>query len=521
MIARLNCRRERAIAGLRHLHRSPGGGAALRCRRRAVWNGPGGAAASAQLLPQIRRLLQQAGVELAQLQAIAFGNGPGAFTGLRTACAVAQGLALGAALPVLPVDSLLIVAEGVRAEHRDAPADIDVVMDARMGEVYAGRYRWAGGRWQCHVAPALRTLDGAACAVGAAAAAVRGRLGACRPSASACTAVTRCAWPDDIDRAAALLRVAQQLWHERGGIDAAQALPLYLRDKVAMTVAEREALRRPRLPMSALLQARTAAARRCTYADLDAVLAVERAAYSFPWTRGNFVDSLAVGYLAELLVSDGDGLVGYYVAMPGVDEMHLLNLTVAPRAAAARPCAHAARRAAAALPASRRLPKLWLEVRASNARARQIYARRGFAEVGLRRGYYPAGKAQREDAIVMSLDLQARAHELDRTPAADAAGDGPARVGAGACRARPPHAAPDVRSDAPAGDAARAGSAARRTRLRRAAAAAVRAGRPRRRHRRHALAGAARGGGRVHAPAACASRAGRRCSASAIRTRTG
>ena len=207
-----------------------------------VWNGPGGAAASAQLLPQIRRLLQQAGVELAQLQAIAFGNGPGAFTGLRTACAVAQGLALGAALPVLPVDSLLIVAEGVRAEHREAPTDIDVVMDARMGEVYAGRYRWAGGRWLCQVAPALRTLDGLhalwvqqppLCVAGSAVPAFGERL----HSGDAVRVA------DDIDRAAALLRVAQQLWHEQGGIDAAQALPLYLRDKVAMTVAEREALR--------------------------------------------------------------------------------------------------------------------------------------------------------------------------------------------------------------------------------------------------------------------------------------
>jgi ribosomal-protein-alanine N-acetyltransferase len=143
------------------------------------------------------------------------------------------------------------------------------------------------------------------------------------------------------------------------------------------------------------------------YADLDQVLAVERAAYSFPWTRGNFVDSLAIGYLAELLVSDSDGLVGYYVAMPGVDEMHLLNLTVAPRLQRrghARTLLDALQRRCL----EQALPKLWLEVRASNARARQIYARRGFAEVGLRRGYYPAGKAPREDAIVMSLDLQAR-----------------------------------------------------------------------------------------------------------------
>ena len=142
------------------------------------------------------------------------------------------------------------------------------------------------------------------------------------------------------------------------------------------------------------------------YTDMDAVLAVERAAYSFPWTRGNFVDSLSIGHLAELLISDGEGLVGYYVAMRGVDEMHLLNLTVAPQL-------QRRGHACALLDALQRrcqeqgVPKLWLEVRASNARARQVYVRRGFAEIGLRRGYYPAGKALREDAIVMSLDLQA------------------------------------------------------------------------------------------------------------------
>lgn len=146
--------------------------------------------------------------------------------------------------------------------------------------------------------------------------------------------------------------------------------------------------------------------RKMQYTDMDAVLAVERAAYSFPWTRGNFVDSLSIGHLAELLISDGEGLVGYYVAMRGVDEMHLLNLTVAPQL-------QRRGHACALLDALQRrcqeqgVPKLWLEVRASNARARQVYVRRGFAEIGLRRGYYPAGKALREDAIVMSLDLQA------------------------------------------------------------------------------------------------------------------
>jgi tRNA threonylcarbamoyladenosine biosynthesis protein TsaB len=207
-----------------------------------TWNGPGGAAASAQLVPRVRHLLRQAGSELKQLQAIAFGVGPGAFTGLRTACAVAQGLALGADLPVLPVDSLLIVAEGVRVEHASAPADVAVIMDARMGEVYAGRYQWTGMRWQTCSAPALYTLDGLhrawttqppTCLAGSALPAFGERL-----QVGAALRID-----GDIDRAAALMRLARQLWRDDGGIDAAQALPLYLRDKVAMTMAERESLR--------------------------------------------------------------------------------------------------------------------------------------------------------------------------------------------------------------------------------------------------------------------------------------
>ena len=158
--------------------------------------------------------------------------------------------------------------------------------------------------------------------------------------------------------------------------------------------------------MSALLQPQPLL-RPMQIGDLDAVLAVERSAYAFPWTRGNFVDSLAAGYLAELLVHDAAGLVGYCVAMAGVDEMHLLNLTVAPamqRRGHSRTLLDALERQCL----QRQLPRLWLEVRASNAHARQLYAQRGFAEVGLRRGYYPAGKGQREDAVVMSLALRER-----------------------------------------------------------------------------------------------------------------
>jgi ribosomal-protein-alanine N-acetyltransferase len=138
--------------------------------------------------------------------------------------------------------------------------------------------------------------------------------------------------------------------------------------------------------------------------NLDAVLAIEAAAYAFPWSRGNFVDSLASGYFARVLYAASGEMLGYFVAMGGVDEMHLLNITVVP----AHEHQGHARFMLDALTAEcrvRRAQQLWLEVRQSNARARAIYARRGFEEVGVRKGYYPAPQGKREDAIVMSLQL--------------------------------------------------------------------------------------------------------------------
>lgn len=139
-------------------------------------------------------------------------------------------------------------------------------------------------------------------------------------------------------------------------------------------------------------------------AQLDAVMAVETAAYEFPWTRGNFVDSLASGYAARLLYDDDGSLLGYFVAMAGVDEMHLLNITTVP-AHQHRGHARFMLDALAGLCRQRGAHRLWLEVRRSNPRAQSIYRRRGFVEVGVRKGYYPAPQGQREDALVMSLEI--------------------------------------------------------------------------------------------------------------------
>ena len=143
--------------------------------------------------------------------------------------------------------------------------------------------------------------------------------------------------------------------------------------------------------------------RAMTLHDLDAVLAIEQRAYGFPWTRGNFIDSLAAGYLAEVLVADDGALLAYFIALSGVDELHLLNITVTP---AHQGQGHGRRLLAAVLDHGRHLglATLWLEVRAGNHRARALYRACGFTETGLRRAYYPAADA-REDAVMMRLPL--------------------------------------------------------------------------------------------------------------------
>ena len=143
--------------------------------------------------------------------------------------------------------------------------------------------------------------------------------------------------------------------------------------------------------------------------QLDTVMAIENAAYALPWTRGNFVDSIASGYLAHCLLDEHDVVLGYSVAMRAADEIHLLNLTVAQHEQGRGHARHmldilvAGSREASAT-------QLWLEVRESNSRARELYRRYGMAEVGLRKGYYPAAaglkRATREDAVVMRLALE-------------------------------------------------------------------------------------------------------------------
>lgn len=155
--------------------------------------------------------------------------------------------------------------------------------------------------------------------------------------------------------------------------------------------------------MSAVLDTREAGFEEMTVERLGEVLDIERGAYEHPWTAGNFGDSLRSGYEAQLLVADGQ-VLGYFVAMKGVDEVHLLNITVLPEHQA-QGWGRVMLDALAIWARGQGAQWLWLEVRVSNARAQGIYERHGYRRVGERKGYYPAHGGQREDAIVMSLKL--------------------------------------------------------------------------------------------------------------------
>ncbi len=139
-----------------------------------------------------------------------------------------------------------------------------------------------------------------------------------------------------------------------------------------------------------------------TEADLPAVTAIENAIYAFPWTPGNFRDSLAAGYHCWTYMCDGE-LIGYAVLMHAPDEAHLLNLSIA-AGRQRQGCGNLLLQRICELARARGARRLFLEVRPSNTAALRLYARNGFQRIGVRRDYYPA-PAGREDALILGLPL--------------------------------------------------------------------------------------------------------------------
>lgn len=206
--------------------------------------GAGGAQASAALIPAIQALMARAGLQFSQLDAIAFGRGPGSFTGLRTACSVAQGLAFAAGVKVLPVDTLHAVAQEAHSllsakANASNPMRICAALDARMGEMYYAYYLFDSCSLDTLEGYSLKTPLNMELVEGFADTLLAGNV---RPVYDAQLPAAVLAAPSIacLPTATAMLRLAPQLMAGGGLVDAQDALPLYVRDKVALTTAERE-----------------------------------------------------------------------------------------------------------------------------------------------------------------------------------------------------------------------------------------------------------------------------------------
>ncbi|MGL4668203.1 MAG: ribosomal protein S18-alanine N-acetyltransferase [Saezia sp.] len=138
---------------------------------------------------------------------------------------------------------------------------------------------------------------------------------------------------------------------------------------------------------------------------LDKICAIEQLCQEDPWTQGNFSDALKTGYQIQVVIDENNAdIMGYYVAMKGVDEVHLLNINIAPsyqKQGYARLLLEYLKLWAM----SEQMPWIWLEVRQSNSRALHLYEQFGFKQVGQRKNYYALKNGEREDAILMSLQV--------------------------------------------------------------------------------------------------------------------
>ncbi len=143
---------------------------------------------------------------------------------------------------------------------------------------------------------------------------------------------------------------------------------------------------------------------RLGFEDIDDVLAIENQVYSHPWSRGNFLDSLYSAYHLTGLRDPSEKLIGYFLLMPVVDEMHLLNLAVSAEYQGLG-YARLMLDNMVAMAREKQCLAILLEVRISNQRAIEVYQRYGFKEIGRRKAYYPAHDNLREDAIVMRIEL--------------------------------------------------------------------------------------------------------------------
>ncbi|WP_295751350.1 tRNA (adenosine(37)-N6)-threonylcarbamoyltransferase complex dimerization subunit type 1 TsaB [Undibacterium sp.] len=188
------------------------------------------------VLPAIQELLNAAGLSLSQCQAIAFGCGPGAFTGVRTTCGIVQGLAYGADLPILPIISLQAMAQAAR--DQDGDADFVCVLDARMTEVYWAHYRLRNQAWELVSEPALSALELALAYADAHASVLVLGNGLTAPAETGSMKIVF-----KMPHAAQVAQLAAVDFSDGKQVAPEMAQPVYLRNKIALTTIERMQLK--------------------------------------------------------------------------------------------------------------------------------------------------------------------------------------------------------------------------------------------------------------------------------------
>lgn len=186
------------------------------------------------VLPMLAGLLETAGLELRDLDGIAFGEGPGSFTGLRIGCGVAQGLAFGADLPVLGISTLLALAAATQGER------VIACLDARMGEIYHAAYQQRNGVWYTVCEPSLGHAKDAPTVEGSGWIGVGSGFAAYAEAlqdryAGQLVSIDGSVFPQASD----MVRLAAPLFEQGLGQDPSLAAPLYIRNKVALKTSER------------------------------------------------------------------------------------------------------------------------------------------------------------------------------------------------------------------------------------------------------------------------------------------
>lgn len=400
------------------------------------------------ILPMLDALLNEAQLAKRDIHGVVFSQGPGAFTGLRIACGVAQGLALGLGLDVVAVDSLRASASMVANKQ-----DYDVlvsVLDARMQEVYLAVYRPNALTIQEPVLIAVEDvlpwlmsqIQGWQETYGLTASSGSMNILLCgnalieyaqvfeqgiaelAQSPEAVNIVFHLgssAWPN----AEVLVRLGYEEFTQGRAMAAELAAPLYLRDKVAFTTAERErgmgGNPKAILPMpkeqaaeeqveqrmqriSQALVKHHAQLEAMQKDDIEAVLHIEQQVQANPWTAGMFADCLNVNYKAWILRHRNGEVMGYALQMFAPDVAHLLTIAVAP-AWQQQGLGRVLLEWTEQQVLEAYLPAQMLEVRVSNTAARALYQSLEYQQIGLRKGYYKGVNGLSEDALVLQKNL--------------------------------------------------------------------------------------------------------------------